>query len=83
MAPSILQLTFGLWEMAKHQDCQEKLRVEINETLPKIKARGDTDFTAKDFENMPYLVAVTKVCRKRVFVPQPMESSSGSHGRKL
>jgi len=37
--------------------------VEINETLEKVKARGDTDFTAKDFDNMPYLVAVTKVRR--------------------
>ena len=56
-----LQLTFTLWEMAKHRKCQEKLRAEINETLEKIKARGDADFTANDLENMPYLVAVTKV----------------------
>ena len=29
--------------------------------MTRVKARGDADFTANDFENMPYLVAVTKV----------------------
>jgi len=58
---TVFQLTFTLWEMAKHRDLQEKLRTEINETLEKIKARGDTDFTANDLESMPYLVAITKV----------------------
>lgn len=64
----ILQLTFGLWELAKHQDCQEKLRAEIDKTLAAVKARGDADFTAEDFESMSYLVAVTKVRRNRLFV---------------
>ena len=59
----MLQLTFGLWELAKHRDCQEKLHAEINETLMRVEARGGADFTAKDFENMPYLVAFTKVRR--------------------
>ena len=54
--------------MAKHQDCQEKLRAEINETLATVRARGGADFTAEDFENMPYLVAFTKVRRNRLFV---------------
>ena len=62
------QLTFGLWELAKHRDCQEKLRAEINDTLEKVRARGDADFTASDFENMPYLVAFMKVRRDRPFV---------------
>jgi len=55
--------------LAKHRDCQEKLRAEINETLEKVKARGDTGFVANNFENMPYLVAVVKVRRDRLFVP--------------
>jgi len=54
--------------LAKHRDCQGKLRAEINETLAKVKARGDADFTANDFENMPYLVAFTKVRRDHSFV---------------
>jgi len=53
-------LTFGLWEMAKHRDAQEKLRAEINEAMAKVRDRGDTDFTGDDFESMPYLAAVTK-----------------------
>ena len=61
-------MTWGLWELAKHRDCQEKLRAEINETLEKVKARGDVDLTASDLENMPYLVAVTKVRRNLLFV---------------
>ena len=61
-------MTFALWELAKHRDVQEKLRAEINETLAKIKARGDTDFTADDFESMPYLVAFTKVRWDHLFV---------------
>jgi len=64
----IIQLAFTLWELAKHPDLQEKLRAEIHENLAKVKARGDADFTANDFENMPYLIAVTKVCWKRFFV---------------
>ena len=54
-------MTLGLWELAKHRDVQEKLRTEINETLAKIKARGDVNFTVNDFESMSYLVAFTKV----------------------
>jgi len=47
--------------LAKHRECQEKLRAEINQTLAEVKARGDAEITANDFENMPYLVALTKV----------------------
>ena len=57
-----LQLTFGLWELAKNHRVQEKLREEVTETLGQIKARGKSDFTVEDFDLMPYLVAVVKVC---------------------
>jgi len=53
-------LTFTLWELAKHPDCQEKLRAEVNETLANAKARGGADLTADDFESMPYLAAIMK-----------------------
>ena len=76
------QLTFALWELAKRRDFQEKLRVEINETLAKVKTRGDTDFTADDFERMPYLVAFTKVRRGRLFV-SPIDGEVRSLHRKL
>jgi len=32
------------------------------ETLKKIKARGNSDFGMNDFDSMPYLLAVGKVC---------------------
>ena len=60
MPSRILQLAFAFWELAKHRDLQEKLRAEINDTLAEVRARG-ADFTATDFERMPYLVAITKV----------------------
>jgi len=55
-------LTFGLWELARNPRIQERLRAEIMETLKKIKARGDSDFSVNDFDSMPYLIAVGKVC---------------------
>jgi len=58
-------LAFGLWELAKKRHIQAKLRAEITGTLEKIRARGDSDFSVNDFDSMPYLVAVGKVC------PQP------------
>jgi len=36
--------------------------------MAKIRERGDTDFTGDDFESMPYLTGVTKVCRGRLFM---------------
>ena len=62
-------MAFGLWELAKHRDYQEKLRAEINETLAKVKERGDSEFTADDFESMPHLVAFTKARWIHLSVP--------------
>jgi len=73
-------LTFGLWELAKHRDCQEKLRAEVEETMVKVRERGDTDFTGDDFESMPYLAAVTKV---RLFVPETRTKLIGFLHRKF
>ena len=68
MSSKTFHPTFGLWELAKHCDCQEKLRAEIDKTLAKVKARGDPDFTANDFGSVPYLVAITRVRRIRLSV---------------
>lgn len=54
-------MTLALWELAKNRDIQERLRTEVMESLGKIKARGDSDFTTNDFDSMPYLIAVGKV----------------------
>ncbi|KAF9778983.1 cytochrome P450 [Thelephora terrestris] len=53
-------LTFGLWELANNRHVQARLRAEITETLGRIRARGEIDFTANDFDSMPYLLAVGK-----------------------
>ena len=60
---------------AKAVNCQERLSTEINETLEKVKARSDPDFTANDFESVPYLVAVTKVRGIVCSFPQPRQNS--------
>ncbi|KAF9778997.1 cytochrome P450 [Thelephora terrestris] len=53
-------LIFALWEFANKRHVQERLRTEIMETLGRIRARGESDFTVSDFDSMPYLVAVGK-----------------------
>jgi cytochrome P450 len=50
-----------LYELAKHPEVQARLREEIVETRKKIKARGETEFTTGDFDEMPYTIAVMKV----------------------
>ncbi|PPQ93824.1 hypothetical protein CVT25_013533 [Psilocybe cyanescens] len=53
-------LTWTLLELALHPDVQDKLRREIHQKERDVKARGDTQFSASDFEDMPYLTAVLK-----------------------
>ena len=43
------------------------------ETLGKIRARGDGDFTADDFDSMPYLLAVGKVGLKPAYDQQEVK----------
>lgn len=37
------------------------------ETLRTIRARGDSEFSVNDFDSMPYLLAVVKVCLKSFY----------------
>ena len=53
-------LTWTLWELAKHPECQEKMRAEIAEYRAKLVERGATDFTMDDLEAMPYVNAIMK-----------------------
>lgn len=48
-------------ELSKSPEAQIRLREEIRATEREIKARGDAEFTAQDFESMPYLTSVVKV----------------------
>ncbi|KAJ6616300.1 cytochrome P450 [Mycena sp. CBHHK59/15] len=53
-------MSWTLFELTQHPDVQIKLRAEIQETERAIHARGDTEFTAADFEAMPFTIAVMK-----------------------
>jgi len=50
--------SFMLWELAKHQDVQARLRREIGSVRA---ANGGAQLTADDLDRMPYLQAVVKV----------------------
>ncbi|KAF7362982.1 Cytochrome P450 [Mycena venus] len=53
-------MSWTLFELTKHPDVQAKLRAEIQAAESAIYARGDTEFTASDFESMVYTTAVMK-----------------------
>ncbi|KAJ7921152.1 cytochrome P450, partial [Mycena leptocephala] len=53
-------MSWTMFELTQHLNVQSKLRAEIQQTELSIRARGDTDFTAADFDNMPYTHAVMK-----------------------
>ncbi|TFK25554.1 cytochrome P450 [Coprinopsis marcescibilis] len=57
---SATTLCWVLLELARHPEVQEKLRREIREVERAIRARGGSDFTATDLDNMTYLHAVIK-----------------------
>ncbi|KAF9484508.1 cytochrome P450 [Pholiota conissans] len=57
---SATTLCWVLLEIARHPDVQKRLRDEIRSTEQAIKARGGSDFTAADLDNMAYLSAVMK-----------------------
>ena len=50
------------WELVKNRHVQKRLREEIAEKLRQIRSNGREDFTVDDFDSMPYLLAVLKVC---------------------
>lgn len=54
-------VTWLLWELAKNQDYQEKLRAEITQKREEVTARGDVDFSMEDLDSMDYLQAAIKV----------------------
>ncbi|KAI6094804.1 cytochrome P450 [Pisolithus croceorrhizus] len=60
-----------LLELARKPEIQSRLRSEIRQHESAIHARGDTQFTASDLENMPFLNAVVKeTLRYHCVVPQ-------------
>lgn len=58
-------MSFMLWELAKHQEVQMRLRREIESVR---MANKGSSLTPHDLDNMPYLQAVVKVREGRRFV---------------
>lgn len=58
-----------LWELAKHQDVQARLRREIGSVRA---ANGGAPLTAEDLDRMPYLQAVVKVPKSQVATPKEL-----------
>ena len=58
---SATTLCWVLLELARHPEVQQRLRKEIRDTEQAVRARGGSDFTASDLDNMSYLHAVIKV----------------------
>lgn len=57
---SATTLCWVLLELARHPEVQQRLRDEIRETERAVRARGASDFSASDLDNMQYLHAVIK-----------------------
>lgn len=62
-------LSWLLWELSKQPKFQDMLREEIQEKRKEISMLGaheegvdEVDFTMEDFESMPFLQALIKVC---------------------
>lgn len=53
-------MAYVLWELAKNPKSQTKLRAELEASGLE---KGNSDFTAVELENLPYLNAVIKVFR--------------------
>jgi cytochrome P450 len=51
-------LSWMLYELAKHQEYQSKMREEIAGTRARLRT---DDFTIDDLENMPFVVGCLKV----------------------
>ncbi|KAF9260694.1 cytochrome P450 [Marasmius fiardii PR-910] len=53
-------LSWTLLELCRHPEIQMKLRGEIHAKERELAREGRTEFTAEDFESIPYLSAVVK-----------------------
>ncbi len=49
-------LSFATYELCKQPEIQRRIRTEV-----RSMGKTGADFTAADFDNMPYLTAVVKV----------------------
>jgi hypothetical protein len=73
-------LSWIFLELTRKPEIQVKLRNEIRLQELKIQGRGETNFTWKDYEDMPYLTAVIKV---NFYDTAQMEALMSSHQESL
>jgi len=66
-------MSFALFELSRRPDVQAKLRDEIFAMEQTVRARGDTEISGTDFDNMPYTIAVMKEIMR--FHPVAYENS--------
>ncbi|THH31663.1 hypothetical protein EUX98_g2562 [Antrodiella citrinella] len=66
----ISQMSWGLWELARHPEIQHRLRKEVHDAEAALQARGRSQFTVSDLEAMPYAQACMKeILRLHPVVP--------------
>ncbi|KAI0666551.1 PAH-inducible cytochrome P450 monooxygenase PC-PAH 4 [Trametes maxima] len=53
-------LTFLLYELARRPDYQERVRKDIRRARARVNARGDSEFTIEDLDNIPSLTNAIK-----------------------
>ena len=53
-------LTWMLFELARDQEYQSKMREEIALVRDKVSQRGDDDFTVADLDSMTFVIAGMK-----------------------
>src|SRR5688572_22884152 len=70
-------LAWTLLEVARHVDVQTRLRKEVIAKSREVLARGDSGFTTSDFDSLPYLSAVIKVCKSKHDNDNPMGFQPG------
>jgi cytochrome P450 len=55
-------MSWLFYELAKRMEVQDRLRGEILQKRQEKNEAGEVEWTWRDFEEMPYLTAVLKVC---------------------
>lgn len=70
-------ISWALYELARNQDIQQRLRREIRAMEQSIREQGESEFTVSDFESMPYLQAVLReILRFNPVVPHLFRMSA-------
>ncbi|KAI0644559.1 cytochrome P450 [Trametes meyenii] len=67
-------LALLLYELARNQEYQARLREDVRAARARVNARGDADFTLEDLDNIPTLVNTIKVFVQETLRMHPIVS---------